>query len=266
MLLRNIALLTIIVGQVAVYACLGPENVFGINFTDGESIDTNAIEGLGEKDINYYKNKNEEHWVKYSFRSHWNSSIMVEVMKLTPPSVNEVGSLSFTIDTSVVPLAGFPFETCVRTELDWLVEAGVVAMDRLIREQIEKAFEEYADSILGEAGFYWTKQEMVLPNYAAITKEGIVVPAQGCGDIAFAQTDLPPQPLDIVVRIVTKDTKTFSRGYVAAGPDHSTMLVVDICGRMHRQQGPAGLMSHPSGILLGFDRRSGAVKRVVTLP
>ncbi|MBN1307579.1 MAG: hypothetical protein JXA18_06660 [Chitinispirillaceae bacterium] len=267
MLLRTVAIITLIAGQVAVQACLGPENVFGIQFNEGESLDADAIERLGEEDVNYYKDVNEDHWVKYSFRSHYKPSIMVEVMIVTASPEDVIGSLSFTVDTSVVPIAGFPFGACVRPELDWLVTAGILEMERIKRERIEQSFQNETQRQYPAASYFWTKQDSLLPNNAIFvsTEEGEVVVAQAnCGGIAFAETDLPPKSLDIVVGIVKKDTKMFSRGHIAVDPARSTMLVVDINGRVQGQN-VTGLKSNRPGVFVGYDRRSGIIKRMVHL-
>ncbi len=267
MLLKITIILMLFVGQVAVHACMGPENVFGIQLNNGESIDVSVIENFGEKDVNYYK-KEQNGLLTYSFRSHYNQSIMVEVITHTDPAVVS-GALNFTVDTSTLKMTEFPYGACVRAELDWLVTAGVLEMERIKRERIEQSFKNEAQQEHPAASFFWTKQDSLIPNNAIFTstKNGEVIVAQAnCGGLAFAATDLPPEKLDIAVGIAAKNTKRFSRGHIVTAPDRSATLVVDIHGRMHRLQGPAGLKSQRSGLLLSFDRRSGTVKRVVTLP
>ncbi|MBN1576897.1 MAG: hypothetical protein JW913_10110 [Chitinispirillaceae bacterium] len=264
MLLKTFAVITL-VGQVAVHACMGPENVFGIKLNNGESIDVEVIENLGEEGVNYNKNE-QDGIVTYSFRSHYNPSIMVKVAAHTDPAVLS-GMLSFTVDTSVIPMAGFPFGACARAELDWLATAGILDVERIRRERIEQAFQNEAQQQYPLASYFWMKQDSLLPNNAIfeLTENGdFIVLMANCGGIEFAVANLPPKTLDIAVGAVINERMAY-RGCIATDPDHSAMLFIDMHGRMQRP-GSTGLKAHRSGVLLGYDRRSGAVKRVVALP
>ena len=263
MLLRSAAFLLLVVGQVSIYACLGPDNVFGIRLNNGESIDVSAIENLGEQDINYYKN-DKFGVITYSFRSHYNPSIMVTI-SIENGSADLSGVLSFTVDTSTVSLSDLPSGTCVRAELDWLMTAGILEMERIKRERIEQSFNGHCT-----ACFFWTRQDSLIPNnwmFGTNMDDEYVVAMADCGETDFAVTDLPPQSLDIVVGIAVKDTKAFSGGSLANASDRSSMLLlVDINGRVVQGQKITGLKSNRSGVFVGFDRRTGAVRKVMVLP
>jgi hypothetical protein len=263
MLLRTALMGLLIIGQTAVYACLGPENVFGIRFNNGESIDVSVIENLGKEGINYYKNE-ENSLLKHSFRSHYNSSIMAEIVTPTD-SADYSGEIIFTIDTSAVPIRDFPFGACIRSELDWLVSAGILEMDRFIRERIESSFNAVTDTI-NPARYFWTLQDTIIPNYGIIDHNGdIALPSSDCGENDFTVADLPPEALMVYIDAIIKEARHLSNGNCFNSHDRSTMFFLDISGRSIGQ-GTAGIKAKSSGIRLVVDRKNGIVKRMVRLP
>ncbi len=237
-------------GITAAYACLGPENVFGVRFNDQESIDVSVIERLGEYGINYLK-EDATGPSTYSFRSHFNPSIMVKIQILGD---GISGDLEFAIDTSKIKLEGFPFDSCTRFELDWLAAAGIVEITRIEREKIGQDYSRY-----DHVGMYWTKQDTLIPNNATITSNGIVLMAEDCG--AAEAVVLPPKDLTIKTGIIAKNSKPSSFDRNIAHQNNQTAFFVDIRGRMFRQQTYNRKMM-PSGIVFQQDRNTGVMKRL----
>ncbi len=261
MLKKIIISFAVVVGLLPVHACLGPDNIFGVRFNDQESIDVSVIERMGEYGINYLK---EEKYggVSYSFRSHYNPSIMVDILLITSPTVAAAerysGMVSFIVNKSEINLEGFPFDSCTRIELDWLAAAGVIEMTRIDREKIERDY-----SLWNKVGFYWTKQDTLSWNDAEMDSNGVIRPSmKDCGGEAIVK--LPPQYLTIKAGIAAKNQKIRQSGHTVY-QNNPTALFVDIRGRMFRQQADNRKMM-PCGVLLQQDRSSGIIKRIVAFP
>jgi hypothetical protein len=254
MVKKIMAIFIVFFNFTAVNACLGPENVFGVRFNDQESIDVSVIERMGEKGINFLK-EDTAGLLSYSFRSHFNPSIMVKIILLGD---NISGDLNFIIDTLKTGLEGFPFDSCAHFELDWLVEAGIVEIARIEREKITQDYSRYKN-----VGIYWTKQDTLIPNNAIINKQGLVVMANRCG--AAEAVVLPPQSLAIKTGIIAKNPKLYSSAPAFAQRNNPTAVFMDVRGRIFKQQ-TYNRKTMPCGILLKKDRNSGIIKRVVAFP
>ena len=259
-------LAALIVVSAPVYACLGPANVFGVRFNDHESIDLAIIEKIGELGINYLKK--EEHGIKtYSFRSHHNASIMINIDMLVDSAPPQGADLSFVVDTSKIQMQGLALDSCVRVELDWLASAGIIELTRIERENIQNApwkmFSHPSwDHSVG--GFYWTRQDTLIENNCIITEDGkIACTSNSCGEMEAVI--LPPQTLVITTGIFTRNHKTRQPTQRLACYNHYSVRLLDIRGRMLQHATDNREMT-PCGIVLLQDRNSGVIKRVVALP
>ena len=253
---RFIVILAVLTGSVTVHACYEPANVFAIMFNAGESVDPGIIATMGEEGVNYRVNTMNV----YTFRGHYDPSVMVSLAST---------GMSFVIDTSVIQLEGFPFGTCIRTELDWLVDAGILAMDRIA---IEKAEQAYADwrlpsgisfhSVHGPA--YWTKQDTLLASSIWIDEDGTYVEID-CAGPDYVEVDLPPQSL---ATSAVRNIRHLRRnpGVSATTTSNGTNRIFDITGRMVFPKRMAGVKARQSGALLLYNRRSGVVKKILQLP
>ncbi|MBN1604769.1 MAG: hypothetical protein JW915_24380 [Chitinispirillaceae bacterium] len=188
MLKKVITLTLLFVVPTMLFACKSPDNVFEIKFNNAESIDVTPIEKIGELNVSYFKDEGKS---RYTFRSHFQPSVMV---------VLDAGSrtLQFTVDTSKTDLNTMQYDLCVRTELDWLVDAGIVAMDRVKREKIENEFKKWGKSMV-----FYTKQDTLVHSSYALTSDGTFNPID-CAD-GPSIINLPPKSIEISTGINFKD-------------------------------------------------------------
>jgi hypothetical protein len=166
-----------------------------------------------------------------------------------------------------VPIAGFPFGVCVRTELDWLVNAGIFEMERIKRERIEQAFQKETQQVYPAASYFWTKQDSLLPNNAIfeLTESGdFIVMHANCGGVAFAVADLPPEALKNERDVTVTNKNDFSKRRITIASNRSALRFVNIRGRLYRST-PSGVMLNGAALILGFDGRTGMVKRRLVL-
>jgi hypothetical protein len=243
-------ILAVLTGSVTVHACYEPANVFGIQFNAGESVDPDIIATMGEEGVNYRVNTMNV----YTFRGHYDPSVMVSLAST---------GMSFVIDTSVIQLEGFPFGTCIRTELDWLVDAGILAMDRLAIERAEQAYNDRNPSWFSTAGpVYWTNQDTLLVSSIWIDENGTYVLIDCIG--SDGTVDLPPQSL---VTSSVRSIRYLRRNMEmsATTSSNGTNRIFDISGRLIHQKS-YGLQAGYSGVVLIHCRKSEAAKRVVILP
>lgn len=252
-------------------ACLGPQNVFGILLNDDESVDISVIEEYGEEGTNYFfqqsgcNNTDSSNCTNtYSFKSHYSPSVMVEIIisgnqKLYP------NVLRFTINEQALTEGQFLFSECIQKELDWLVNFGILSMERIKRETIQAAFIESNNNKI--ASFFWTKQSTLLPNNAIFDSDGQIV-ATACNSDDFSEVFLPPQELTITVSVLNKYQN--SKKYNFAKQNNSiknSVHIVDIRGRINpRLTAKTGRQQRAAGIFLEYDTRTKSVKRTLSMP
>jgi hypothetical protein len=259
MIKKMLFLVMIITGTLAVHACVDPDYVFGILFNGGEAVDTGIIAEIGEEGVNYLVDDGggepEAYYHVdignvYTFRGHFMPSVMI--------SLSTTG-MRFVVDTAVVRLDDFEFGRCIRIELDWLFEAGILAMDRLEREEVELAFNRYG----GKSSYYWTEQDSLLQSSLLFDTSG-VLQSINCVGAEFAEVDLPPQSL--VLTMHTLHPAKNQRPIISAGRRSITGVAVN--GRVLFRSGADDRTAGRSGVVLLYDRnrRSGVAKRIVQLP
>ena len=243
-------------GLATVHACYEPGNVFGIQFNAGESVEPDIIKTMGEEGVNYrVDNIN-----VYTFRGHYDPSVMVSL---------STHGMSLVVDTSILQLESFPFGTCIRTELEWLVETGILAMDRLEIEKVEQAYAGWSipsgisfHSVHGPV--YWTQQDTLLPSSIWIDEDGNFAAIDCMG--SDGMVDLPPQSLVAAVHCIGKNRRIKNQGLFSSFTGNNALYGFDISGRMAFQKRARGGNVDRSGVLLLYNRRAGVVKKLVTLP
>jgi hypothetical protein len=252
----------VIAGQAMVYACYEPANVFGVRFNAGESVDIDIITTMGEEGINYRTDTLIHLYASRDiiFRGHYDPSIMVSL---------SVYGMSLVVDTSVIQLEGFSVDACIRTELEWLVEAGILMMDRIAIERAEQAYAGWHlpsgvnfHSIHGP--IYWTKQDTLLASSILIDEDGNFVEVDCIG--SDGTVDLPPQSLLVAAVRSAGDTRHLCRNRVSTAVLKSSNRIFDINGRIMFRSRTDGRYTNRSGFLLLYNRRSGTVKKMVRLP
>lgn len=246
-MLKKIVTITALVFLPAlVYACQDPDNVFAVVFNNGESLDISVIEQMGEEGVSYLKNGIPSGIVMYTFRSHYNQSIMVQVSK---------NVVNFTIDTTAVKLNQISFGDCIDNELTWLVNAGILAMDHVKRDKIKQSFEKIQTGSYN----YWTKEDTLVHSSYIPGDNGVFEPIDCIGsEVAI---NLPPQILNIKTGI----HKAILKMNPSEFKNMNSVIYVDICGRkLAQKQNILPVMS--SGILIGYDVSTGLIKRTVSKP
>ena len=252
-------------------ACLGPQNVFGILLNDGESVDISVIEEYGEEGTNYFfqqsgcNDTDSSNCTNiYSFKSHYSPSVMVEII-LSGRQKQYPNVLRFTIDEQALTDGQFLFSECIQEELNWLVNFGILSMERIKRETIQTAFIESDNNKI--ASFFWTKQNTLLPNNAIFDSDGQIV-ATACESDDFSEVLLPPQELTITVNILNKYQN--SKKYNFAKQNNfikNSVHVVDIRGRINpRLTTKTGRQHQATGVFLEYDTRTKTVKRTLSMP
>jgi|GEM_PF-4910873 len=247
--------LALLIGVGTAQACLGPQNVFGIQFSDGESVDVNMIEYLGEPDVSYIKNV-DDGITSYKFRSHYNPAIMVEVLLTGSPSAYNLNTLTFTMDFASLTLSDEQYGECIKEELDWLVMAGIIDMDRVVREKIEADFKAKK-----AVGFYWTKEDTLVNNEVVILEDGTMV-ATACSGDELAAVVLPPQQIEIITKTIRQNRSPNHSNRLAGSVGKAVLL--DINGRLI--SGKSGTSAHRGcGVGFYYDRANGKVAKTVIM-
>ena len=253
-MVRNaIMILAVLAGSAAVHACYEPANVFGIQFNAGESVEPDIIKTMGEEGVNYRVNNINV----YTFRGHYDPSVMVSL---------STHGMSLVVDTSILQLESFPFGTCIRTELEWLVDVGILAMDRIAIERAERAYNDRNPSWFSIAGpVYWTKQDTLL-----VSSIWWVDEAEAFIEVDCAGSDgtvvLPPQSLAVALHCMGKNGRIDKQGKLTSLSGNNALYGFDISGRMVFQKRARGGNVDRSGVLLLYNRRAGVAKKLVTLP
>lgn len=236
----------LIIAPVLVHACMNPDNVVVIWFTNEESVDLSIVEKLGEEGISYFKEELISGTLQYTYRSHYNNSTMVNLTK---------NAIDFTIDTSNVDLEGFQFGALTRTELDWLVETGILSLDRIVREKIELAF-----TNCGKGSFnFYTKQDTLVHSSNALGEDGKFWPIDCIG--SEITINLPPE----VLIIPTGIKKNLNRTSLSNIQNSNKSFFVDINGRKLKN---ITNMNQPvsSSIFIQYDASSGkTIKRTISI-
>jgi hypothetical protein len=145
MVRRLFTVLFLSVGISMVYACRNPSNVFVIVLNNGESINISVFEQIGKKNINFYYDSIANGRIRiYSFRSHNDQNVMVKI--------SNSGLVAFIVNTSVIRLKSYQNKNLVSNELDWLITAGILSIDKIERDKIVKNISGFHGSSI-----YYTK-------------------------------------------------------------------------------------------------------------
>jgi hypothetical protein len=262
-------------GSVAHACSILPDNAFGVCLNDNEAVDASIIETIGQEGVNYYKEVTSV-GTSYSFRGSSNASIMVTVLAaFDSVTINDTvvsssllivdtvvpndwpNMVYITLDTSAVQLGNVAYGSCIRSELNLLVTAGILDLSRAEREGIEQVF-----SQLNTVGYYWTTLDSILANNAIIESDGEIHRYRcGIGEISVT---LPPEALNFAADVMAlPDRRGISPVRGAVDPSGSEMFFIDLNGRMLPGRRVSEWRSFCPGILFGYNRRTGVVKRIL---
>jgi hypothetical protein len=120
-------------------ACLGPTNVEGVAFTNGEKLNFDSISALGTAGVNYQTVLSDKGGTSVSYPCHYDSKAMVffgnmGTLYQQNAMINCFGviyPLSEEMMNSHTPISKevFNFTAAVKTELEWLSAHKIIALD-----------------------------------------------------------------------------------------------------------------------------------------
>ncbi len=238
-----------------------------------------GLQGSGKTTLcgklsNYLRKEGDASWLygrtSYSFRGHDDPDVMVSTLVLSDPADNKdygfMNMVYFTLDSMKIRSSDFDMTDCIRGELEWLVYYGIIEINRMERELIEAAFSALLSRFEERktvSFFYWTKQDTLLNNAAIIDSGGTVLEADCFQN--DAEVILPPEPLEISVKVVPNTTfKDMHAGGWDIEPRSGNLQILDIQGRAcHRGRHDASGRA-ASRVIIGFDRNTGSVSRILS--
>jgi hypothetical protein len=149
-------------------ACIGPTNVEGVAFTNGEKLNFESISTLGTAGVNYQTILSDKGGTTVSYPCHYNSkamaffgnmgtlyqqNIMLDCFGIIFPLSEEMMSSHTPISKEI-----FDFTAAVKTELEWLSAHKIITLDN-------EAINTIVDSLkrANNGGMqYWTLQKKAL--------------------------------------------------------------------------------------------------------
>jgi hypothetical protein len=145
---------------IKVGACLGPTNIEGVSFTTGETLHVEKIAAMGAENVNYFKDGTSPN-AGFRYKSHYDPKAMVFVGDY---GISYQQNMHLSCMGVILPnadsasIAAFDFAKAVKTELEWLVDCGVVVLPSATIQKI--------DSLLSRSSRgglqYWTHGQTVL--------------------------------------------------------------------------------------------------------
>ena len=148
----------------AAWCCMPPSNMEGVAFTSRESLDLTKFTTLGTDGI-HFKRDSTEAGIAVRYRSHYsdNAMVFVGMYGLTYQQSLRLNCMGIIADTDrfgsgSIDKKTFDFAQAVRIELTWMLEQGIVAIDK---ETIVAIFDSLNKSSNGGVQ-YWTLQKHVL--------------------------------------------------------------------------------------------------------
>lgn len=160
----------------ASWACVSPGNLQGVAFTDGETLDFDALASMGEENVNYFLDGTEPH-IGFRFRSHYDPRAMVYVGNYGLSYMSDVylncmgvvlpeAELPDSLDPlySGITVAMFDFNAAVLAEVEWLVDNGILGLSSDGLQELRRVFTEPDTSMhVSNGGMqYWTLQNTFL--------------------------------------------------------------------------------------------------------
>jgi hypothetical protein len=151
-----------------VSACLGPTNVEGVAFTNGEKINFDSISALGTNGVNYKVVLSDRGGTTVSYPSHYDSKVMVffgnigtsfqqdiilNCFGLIYPLSEEILSSHTSISKEV-----FDFTAAVKAELEWLSAHKIIVLDNAAIHTIVESLKNTNNGGMQ----YWTLQKNAL--------------------------------------------------------------------------------------------------------
>ncbi len=151
-----------------VSACLGPSNVEGVAFTDGEILNLESLSSLGTEGVNYKKVLSDNGGTTITYPSHYDSKVMAFVGNVGTSYQQGMMMNCFGI---IYPLSEemmnshesvskevFHFAAGVKSELEWLVEHNIVTIEYIVIDSIFESLDKASNGGMQ----YWTLQKKSL--------------------------------------------------------------------------------------------------------
>ncbi len=233
-----------------------PRNYFAVFLNNGETIDFDVFTKKGDEGVNYFV-WHSDGITRYVYRSHYRSFVLIQLND--HPQINGY-SLFFVVDTTTFKPHSFLFDSCVGAELDWLVQAGVLSMDKIDRERTQNSF-----SSVETGGYnYWTMQDTLLDAGYCFDK-GVKLRAADCCSSGYSKIALPLDSL-----LLAMDLKRDNREFTFPKPSNTSIIPVksrieftDILGRRftHKQKPVTS-----TAVLFICDPKSGNISKVLSIP
>ncbi len=159
------------------WACLGPENIQGVAFTSGETIDLQKLMKMGTVNVNYFKDY-EDSAIGIRYMSHYDSRAMVFIGNY---GLSYMQNMRIACMGVILPIASessvytpisketFDFSAAVKKELEWLVYNGIINISYKTIAAIDSSFSylspfalERGDKARNGGMQYWTHANRVL--------------------------------------------------------------------------------------------------------
>lgn len=151
-----------------VSACLGPSNVEGVAFTDGEKLNLESLSSLGTEGVNYKKALSDNGGITITYPSHYDPKVMAFVGNVGTSYQQDMMMNCFGI---IYPLSEemmnshesvskevFHFAAAVKSELEWLVEHTIVTITDVVIDSIFESLDKASNGGMQ----YWTLQKKSL--------------------------------------------------------------------------------------------------------
>ncbi|MBN1577079.1 MAG: hypothetical protein JW913_11030 [Chitinispirillaceae bacterium] len=171
------AAVTVVALVMRSWACPSPENIEGVAFTSGETINLSKLMEMGEENVNYFKD-GAAPAVGIRYRSHYDSRAMVFVgnyglsyqQGIRMACMGVILPLPDTADEyAPIDTAAFNFNAAVKMELEWLVYCDVLSLSDDMIARIDSTFTSIMEISFARTGVarnggmqYWTHATSVL--------------------------------------------------------------------------------------------------------
>lgn len=154
---------------VSSWACLGPSNVSGVAFTNGEKFNLN-LTAFGTEGVNYEVDIKKNGGTTVSYASHYDPKAMVfigdagisyqEEMRLKCMGVVYPQEQLLTLEPTYEEIRkeDFDFTAAIKAELEWLVECNILLIEKSAINSIISGFARSSNGGIQ----YWTLQKKAL--------------------------------------------------------------------------------------------------------
>lgn len=257
MVKKVIAVLLMIASFSMIYACKNPDYVFSVifKFDLNYAIDLSLFEVIGDEDINYFRGSTNDPNIimtklknAYSYRSHYNDYVLIEVA---------LAGINFVIDTSGLNIDAFKADSCIIRELEWLNLVGIVQINKVDRNAIAAAF---ADSF--KSNIYWTKWDTLTSSEMAPDSSGSFEWVRCVSEFPLK---FPPESLEYITGNKKNSRIVTSKKSHSSNIGNSKSVLIDIRGRKIHNSDYSKINNSTSNVIIHYDLRTGVAKRQVKM-